>query len=310
MLNPNYESLITCCACATWATTLASRGYETYDELVECARRVWYQETPLTGWLEAFSAHPKLGDANAVRAKFSKFSELSSTEQSGILAAANDTVFAELADWNAKYEAKNGFIFILCALGKSANEVLQAIQDRYKNTPFAELKIAAQQQMSITELRLSALLQPAGAAQTVARRSGQLLGHILPESAQTHPLPRSPVTSHVLDTARGQPAAGLTVSLHRPCDGARLKDDLWAVVSEEATNADGRVTGLMQPGKLVPGLYRVKFDVQAYFQATGQGNAFYPQPSIDFVVTEDTRGQHFHIPLLICPFAYSTYRGS
>jgi 5-hydroxyisourate hydrolase len=62
--------------------------------------------------------------------------------------------------------------------------------------------------------------------------------------------------------------------------------------------------------QLVPGLYRVSFDTQEYYKAHGMDYAFYPQPVVDFTVTADTCGEHFHIPLLLSPFSYTTYRGS
>ena len=81
------------------------------------------------------------------------------------------------------------------------------------------------------------------------------------------------------------------------------------MITEGPTNADGRVEGLMQPGELSEGTYRVKFDTDEYCSRTGQP-AFYPQPCVDFTVTGESKGQHFHIPLLVSPYAYSTYRGS
>jgi 5-hydroxyisourate hydrolase len=89
----------------------------------------------------------------------------------------------------------------------------------------------------------------------------------------------------------------------------RLTDNLWLVVAESPTNADGRVPGLMQPGDLAEGTYRVTFNVEEYCKRTSQP-LFYPQPCVDFVVTSEIKGQHFHIPLLVSPYAYSTYRGS
>jgi 5-hydroxyisourate hydrolase len=90
----------------------------------------------------------------------------------------------------------------------------------------------------------------------------------------------------------------------------RPTDDLWQVLAASATNEDGRVPGLLRPGSLQPGLYRVRFDTSAYTAAAPDGAPFYPQPCIDFFVDETSRDQHFHIPLLLSPYAYSTYRGS
>lgn len=76
------------------------------------------------------------------------------------------------------------------------------------------------------------------------------------------------------------------------------------------TNSDGRAEGLSAGVSMSPGMYRVAFDTAQYYESTGLSYAFYPQPVIDFMVTQQTVGEHFHIPLLISPFSYSTYRGS
>lgn len=104
----------------------------------------------------------------------------------------------------------------------------------------------------------------------------------------------SQVTTHVLDATRGRPAAGVAVTLHGP-DG---------VVGEGVTDADGRVREL-GPEALPPGDYRVEFATGAWFAERGV-DAFYPRVTIDFRLGEG----HHHVPLLLSPFAYSTYRGS
>lgn len=111
------------------------------------------------------------------------------------------------------------------------------------------------------------------------------------------------ITTHVLDTARGRPAAGVPISLeHRVDDGA------WASVGAGVTDDDGRLRTLVPPGvRLVPGVYRLTFDTDAYFAALGQ-EGFFPEAVIVFRVRD--AGQHHHVPLLLCPFGYSTYRGS
>lgn len=117
---------------------------------------------------------------------------------------------------------------------------------------------------------------------------------------------KSPVTSHVLDTSRGVPAANMHVELHA-LDGA---NSTWSVVSTGVTNADGRVASALVPeGTLFrPGTYRMVFATQAYFEAHGVTEFFYPSAEITFLVKRVD--QHYHVPLLINPFGYSTYRGS
>ncbi len=114
----------------------------------------------------------------------------------------------------------------------------------------------------------------------------------------------SPITTHILDTALGRPAAGVSVSL------SRLKSDQkhWEVLAEGLTNADGRVTDLLPPEtELPPGIYRMRFAVAPYFEQLGQ-SSFYPEVDIRFHLEHPD--QHYHIPLLLSPFGFTTYRGS
>ena len=111
----------------------------------------------------------------------------------------------------------------------------------------------------------------------------------------------SPLTTHVLDTARGRPAAGVPVLLERRDD-----DGAWHDVARAATNSDGRVADLLDEGALVRAVYRLTFDIEAW---EGEGaRGFYPYAQIVFRVEQPQ--QHHHVPLLLSPFGYSTYRGS
>jgi 5-hydroxyisourate hydrolase len=108
----------------------------------------------------------------------------------------------------------------------------------------------------------------------------------------------STVTTHVLDTARGRPAAGVPVRLEHAAGGEPI-----ALAS---TDEDGRVREL-GPDDLAPGTYRVVFDTGAYFARSGQ-RSFYPEVAVSFLI--DRADGHYHVPLVLSPFAYSTYRGS
>jgi 5-hydroxyisourate hydrolase len=110
----------------------------------------------------------------------------------------------------------------------------------------------------------------------------------------------STLSTHVLDAASGQPAAGVRVALDRR-DG-----DGWRALGEGVTDADGRVDDLA-PGGLGAGVHRLVFATGEYFAATGQ-TGFYPEVPVIFEVTDT--GRHYHVPLLLSPFAFSTYRGS
>ncbi|TWP35446.1 hydroxyisourate hydrolase [Leekyejoonella antrihumi] len=108
----------------------------------------------------------------------------------------------------------------------------------------------------------------------------------------------SAITTHILDTALGRPAHDVPVRLESVSP--------TEILATASTNADGRVPQL-GPDRVEAGTYRLVFDVAAYFAATGQ-QAFFPEVSITFALTDPD--QHYHVPLLLSPFAYSTYRGS
>jgi len=112
----------------------------------------------------------------------------------------------------------------------------------------------------------------------------------------------SAITTHVLDTARGRPAAGIRVALDQ-----MDAEQTWKPVAQGATDADGRVRTLMPAGiPAVPGTYRLVFETAAYYGAQGV-EVFYPLVVVTFTVGEEP---HYHVPLLLSPFGYSTYRGT
>ena len=111
----------------------------------------------------------------------------------------------------------------------------------------------------------------------------------------------STVTSHVLDTARGAPAVGVPVRLES-VSGAGQEE-----IGRASTDADGRVREI-GPDRLPRGTYRLVFDTGGYFARLGQRAAFFPEVAVTFVLADQAR--HCHVPLLLSPFAYSTYRGS
>ncbi|KAI3430399.1 hypothetical protein D9Q98_004994 [Chlorella vulgaris] len=129
-LAPSTSALLECCSCRAFAEAVAARGpYGSVDDLISAARTVWWHETSVLGWLEAFAAHPRIGDLEGLRKKFGAFADMSKGEQAAAGGAA-DTTLQSLADWNRKYEDRFGHIFIICAAGKSAEEMLAAVQQR------------------------------------------------------------------------------------------------------------------------------------------------------------------------------------
>ena len=111
----------------------------------------------------------------------------------------------------------------------------------------------------------------------------------------------SGITTHVLDTSRGRPAAGVPVTLEVEAAGG------WTLVGKGATNADGRISDLVTGDSIAAGVYRLIFDTATYF-AGQHVQGFYPQVTVTFKIEDAT--QHYHVPLLLNPFGYSTYRGS
>jgi 5-hydroxyisourate hydrolase len=112
----------------------------------------------------------------------------------------------------------------------------------------------------------------------------------------------SPITTHVLDTARGCPAAGIPIRLEQQGGDGR-----FAVVGSGITDADGRVKDLLAPGALTVGTYRITFETGGYLTRTGDAG-FYPEVPVIFRIEQPQ--EHYHVPLLLSPFGYSTYRGS
>ena len=111
-----------------------------------------------------------------------------------------------------------------------------------------------------------------------------------------------PITTHVLDTARGRPAANVAVNLALATDGG------FTLLGRDVTDTDGRARGLLaEDHALQPGVYRLTFDTEAYFDAQGL-ETFFPQAALHFRVRNPA--EHYHVPLLLSPFGYSTYRGS
>jgi OHCU decarboxylase len=150
--------LLKCCGSSRWAEGVAARRpFRSDEELFETADRVW-RELTAEDWLEAFRAHPKIGERKAAAEVSEEARRWSEREQSGARGAPAD-VAAALAEGNRAYEEKFGFIFIVCAAGKSAAEMRSLLDARLSNERDAELRAAAEEQRQITRLRLRRLLE-------------------------------------------------------------------------------------------------------------------------------------------------------
>lgn len=267
------EQLTMCCGAHQWVEAMLNHfPFSSEQALVEKATDIWYNHCQEADYLEAFSHHPKIGDFKSLQQKFA------GGEQASITQATTD-VIKDLAQCNEAYDAKNGFIFIVCATGKSAKEMLQLIEARLHHDRSEELAIAMGEQHKITLIRLKKLLP----------------------DAHWQWMRPSHLTTHVLDTALGRPGKDLPIKLQH------LQEGRWHTVTVGITNADGRVPDLIPQERDLPkGVYKITFDTHAYFEQQ-QIKGFYPTVEIQFYMDGP---EHYHVPLLISPYGYSTYRGS
>jgi 2-oxo-4-hydroxy-4-carboxy-5-ureidoimidazoline decarboxylase len=152
------DELTKCCGSSAWVNKmLPFIPADDMVELLEDAEEQWWKCSE-DDWKEAFTHHPKIGDVESLAKKFASTAQWASGEQSAVSAANKETIEA-LAGGNRLYEEKFGYIFIVCATGKSAEEMLGLLHARLPNSPEEEIKIAADEQNKITKLRIEKLLE-------------------------------------------------------------------------------------------------------------------------------------------------------
>ena len=150
------ELLTQCCGSSAWINKMLTVfPVEDLVDLLDAAEIKW-NECTVQEKMEAFEHHPKIGDINSLKEKFANTAEWAAGEQSGVNNTDENTLI-ELANANTEYENKFGFIFIVCATGRSANEMLNNLKDRMKNNKEEEINNAAEEQLKITRLRLEKL---------------------------------------------------------------------------------------------------------------------------------------------------------
>jgi OHCU decarboxylase len=146
-----------CCGATNWARRMAAeRPFANSNQLVTMADRVWWS-LEADDWLEAFASHPKIGENKPARATAAEAQHWAVQEQSGLQNALEETV-RSLAELNREYETKFGYIYIVCATGRSSEEMLAILQERLSNDAETELRTAAREQSRITKLRLRKLI--------------------------------------------------------------------------------------------------------------------------------------------------------
>ena len=225
--------------------------------------------------------HPELAGKLA---RAGDMTQASQAEQGGLgLDRLSGPEFEAFGRLNAAYRAKFGFPFIICVRRHTRDSILAQFARRLDTTPAQERASALDEIGFITRLRLAALVSGPGAPKTEGRLS-----------------------THVLDTVRGRPAAGVRVVL------SEIGQSATAILAEARTNADGRTDApLLSGGPLRIGRYELNFHIGPYFAEQGRAGAdppFFDWIPIRFAIAEPEA--HYHVPLLATPWTYSTYRGS
>jgi len=288
------ELLLSCCAAPSWAAAVtAGRPYADRAALTAAARaRIGALPWPEVAG--AVAAHPRIGrpptgtgrDAEWSRREQAAATAASATDGSGTDGSAADAgtdgsaadragadVAADLAAANDAYEQRFGYRFLIFANGRGAAELVAAARQRLHHDPDTEQGVVRTELGDIAALRLGRLVDDIAAP--------------------------APLSSHVLDTTTGTPAAGIAVRLDAadPVDG-------WRTVATGHTDADGRLRDWVPGAGWAAGTYRLVFDVADRLGA----DAFYTEIPVVFTVRDAAR--HHHVPLLLSPYGYTTYRGS
>ncbi|HZS08404.1 MAG TPA: 2-oxo-4-hydroxy-4-carboxy-5-ureidoimidazoline decarboxylase [Blastocatellia bacterium] len=155
-----FAALLACCGSTRWAQRMVeARPFADPSALQETAERIWWELRP-QDWLEAFASHPKIGERPAAGHQPAQSSRWAEAEQAGTRSAASETL-DDLAEANRAYQEKFGYIYIVCATGKSGEEMLELCRRRLGNDHETELRVAADEQRKITAIRLDKLLEAA-----------------------------------------------------------------------------------------------------------------------------------------------------
>ena len=260
---------------AAWVAeaTAAGRPYPTLTALHDAMMQA-VRQAPAERQLAFIAGHPELGS----RVKRADLTKDSQSEQGGLgLDHLSAEEFDRFTALNGAYRQKFGFPFIICVRRHTRDSILRQFEKRLHNTAAAEREAALHEIGLITRLRLVALVDGPGVPVTTGRLS-----------------------THVLDTVKGRPAPGVRITLHEIGGSAR------ALLKEAVTNADGRTdTPLIAGEPLRIGTYELTFRMGDYFAG---GSNFIDVVPVRFSIAEPEG--HYHVPLLVTPWSYTTYRGS
>jgi len=152
------EELRICCGAERWVKRmLARRPFGSLDAARAAAREEWWALPP-DDWKEAFAHHPRIGDVSAVRARFGGVAGAASAREQAGVAAAGDDILQALADGNLAYKSRFGYVFIVCATNKTAEQMLQILRERLTNGFGEEILVAAGEHAKICDLRLAVVV--------------------------------------------------------------------------------------------------------------------------------------------------------
>jgi len=259
---------------AAWVAEAAAVGrpFPTVTALHDAMMQA-VRQAPAGRQASFIGGHPELGS----RVKRADLTRDSQSEQGGLgLDRLSAEEFDRFTRLNAAYREKFGFPFIVCVRRHTRDSILRQFARRLEHDAEAEREAALHEIGLITRLRLVALVDGPGVPITTGRLS-----------------------THVLDTVSGRPAPGVGIALHEIGESAR------SLIKETVTNADGRTDAPLIAGEpLRIGTYELTFHVGAYFGAAG----FLDAVPIRFSIAEPEG--HYHVPLLVTPWSYTTYRGS
>ena len=264
------REIVACCGSEAWAQKVAMRRpLENSASLMVASDEVWLGLN-IPDWMEAFSKHPRIGERTPPGATSPQSAVWSAEEQSKV-AAAGDSIQLALAEGNREYEQRFRRVFIVCATGKSASEILGILNRRLQNDEAAELQEVVEEQRKITNLRLKKWM-----------------------------CEMKRISTHILDLMHGRPAGDVPVRLERQESSGN-----WRIVGSAPTDVDGRC--VLLECELTAGWYRLVFDTGSYFRALNI-EALYPVVEVTFQVRDGE--SLFHIPLLLSANGYTTYRGN
>jgi OHCU decarboxylase len=152
-----YNEFFKTCACKEFSRQMVEQiPFTDKAELLKKTRAI-FEGLSKDHWLESFEGHPKIGDVNSLKEKFQNTKMTAASEQSGV-DTASDVILSDLALYNEKYLNKFGHIFIVCATGKSAADMLKVLRQRIENSLEEEIYIASMEQLEITLLRMEKLI--------------------------------------------------------------------------------------------------------------------------------------------------------